>query len=129
MTSKHEPKQPQQNVRDADDVIRSYYEGTPEGAFREDVTEPVSSVRYPQDDETKLSGGDIDAAGPFADALAVIRTGRLREAGIVEIGIGAYPEGHSRFPADVMEAALDEKLAAAGAAGLRANTSRKQAAE
>lgn len=62
MTSKHEPKQPQQNVRDADDVIRSYYEGTTEGAFREDVTEPVSSVRYLQDDETKLSGGDIDVA-------------------------------------------------------------------
>jgi methylenetetrahydrofolate reductase (NADPH) len=66
-------------------------------------------------------GGDVEAVGPFADALAVIETGRLREAGIVEIGIGAYPEGHSRFPADQMEAALDRKLAAARAAGLQAN--------
>jgi methylenetetrahydrofolate reductase (NADPH) len=63
-------------------------------------------------------GGDVDAAGPFADALAVIQTGRLREAGIVEIGIAAYPEGHFRFPADRMEAALEEKLVAARAAGL-----------
>jgi methylenetetrahydrofolate reductase (NADPH) len=63
-------------------------------------------------------GGDVDAAGPFADALAVIQTRWLREAGIVEIGIAAYPEGHSRFPADRMEAALDEKVAAARAAGL-----------
>jgi methylenetetrahydrofolate reductase (NADPH) len=66
-------------------------------------------------------GGDAAAAGPFADAQAVIQAGRLREAGIVEIGIGGYPEGHSRFPADRMEAALEEKLAAARAAGLQVN--------
>ena len=64
-------------------------------------------------------GGDIDAAGPFADALAVIQKGRLREAGIMEIGIAAYPEGHASFPADRMEAALDQKIAAARAAGLQ----------
>ncbi len=64
-------------------------------------------------------GGDVDAPGPFPDALAVIQKGRLREAGIEEIGIGAYPEGHARIPADRMEAALDQKIAAARAAGLR----------
>jgi methylenetetrahydrofolate reductase (NADPH) len=63
-------------------------------------------------------GGDVDAAGPFPDALAVIQKGRLREAGIAEIGIGAYPEGHSRIPAGRLEAALDEKIAAAAAHGL-----------
>jgi methylenetetrahydrofolate reductase (NADPH) len=66
-------------------------------------------------------GGDAAAAGPFADAQAVIQAGRLREAGIVEIGIGGYPEGHSRFPADRMEAALEEKVAAARTAGLQVN--------
>jgi methylenetetrahydrofolate reductase (NADPH) len=66
-------------------------------------------------------GGDVDAAGPFADALAVIQKGRLREAGIVQIGIAAYPEGHVRFAADRMEAALDQKIAAARAAGLQVN--------
>lgn len=64
-------------------------------------------------------GGDVDAVGPFADALAVIQKGRLREAGINAIGIAAYPEGHIKFPADRMEAALDAKIAAARAAGLQ----------
>ena len=63
-------------------------------------------------------GGDVDPTGPFTDALAVIQKGRLREAGIAEIGIGAYPEGHSRIPAGRLEAALDEKIAAAAAHGL-----------
>jgi methylenetetrahydrofolate reductase (NADPH) len=64
-------------------------------------------------------GGDIDTSSPFTDALAVIQKGRLREAGIEEIGIAGYPEGHSRIPPDRMEAALDQKIAAARAAGLR----------
>jgi methylenetetrahydrofolate reductase (NADPH) len=64
-------------------------------------------------------GGDIDATGPFADALAVIQKGRLRDAGFEEIGIGAYPEGHSRIPPGRLEASLDEKIAAAAAQGLR----------
>jgi methylenetetrahydrofolate reductase (NADPH) len=63
-------------------------------------------------------GGDVDAPGPFADALAVIQKGGLREAGITEIGIGAYPEGHPRIPAARLEAALDEKIAQAKAQGL-----------
>jgi methylenetetrahydrofolate reductase (NADPH) len=64
-------------------------------------------------------GGDVDSAGAFADALAVIQKGRLREAGIEEIGIGGYPEGHPRIAQGVLEAALDQKIAAARAAGLR----------
>jgi len=63
-------------------------------------------------------GGDIEPLGPFTDALAVIQKGRLREAGITEIGIGAYPEGHHRIAAGRLEAALDEKIAAAAAHGL-----------
>src|ERR1017187_7055409 len=65
------------------------------------------------------SGGGVDAPGPFPDALAVIQKGCLREAGIEEIGIAGYPEGHARIPPDRMEAALDQKIAAARAAGLR----------
>jgi methylenetetrahydrofolate reductase (NADH) len=66
-----------------------------------------------------LIGGDIDTPGAFADALAVIQKGGLRAAGIEEIGIGAYPEGHPRIPPGRLEAALDEKIAAATAQGLR----------
>jgi methylenetetrahydrofolate reductase (NADPH) len=64
-------------------------------------------------------GGDVDFPGPFADALAVIQKGRLPDAGIEEIGIGGYPEGHHRIPAGRLEAALDEKIATAAAQGLR----------
>ena len=64
-------------------------------------------------------GGDVEPVGPFADALAVIQKGRLREAGIEQIGIGAYPEGHPHIPAERLETSLDEKIAAAAAQGLR----------
>jgi methylenetetrahydrofolate reductase (NADPH) len=63
-------------------------------------------------------GGDVDTSGPFSDALAVIQKGRLRETGIEEIGIGAYPEGHNRIAAGRLEVALDEKIATATAHGL-----------
>ena len=66
-----------------------------------------------------LIGGDIDTPGAFSDALSVIQRGGLHKAGIEEIGIGAYPEGHPRIPAGRLEAALDEKIAAATAQGLR----------
>jgi methylenetetrahydrofolate reductase (NADPH) len=65
-----------------------------------------------------IIGGDVKPMGPFPDALAVIQKAKLREAGITEIGIGAYPEGHPRIPAARLEAALDEKIAAATAQGL-----------
>jgi methylenetetrahydrofolate reductase (NADPH) len=63
-------------------------------------------------------GGDVDTSGPFSDALAVIQKGRLREIGIEEIGIGAYPEGHSRIAPGRLAVALDEKIATATAHGL-----------
>jgi len=66
-----------------------------------------------------LIGGDVDTPGAFADALAVIQRGALREAGIEEIGIGGYPEGHPRIPAARLKASLDEKIAAATAQDLR----------
>jgi methylenetetrahydrofolate reductase (NADPH) len=64
-------------------------------------------------------GGDVEASGPFPDALAVIKKGGLRAAGIEEIGIAAYPEGHGRIPPGRLEAALDEKIASAVALGLK----------
>jgi methylenetetrahydrofolate reductase (NADPH) len=66
-------------------------------------------------------GGDAEVAGPFPDALSIIRNGRLRERGIAEIGIGGYPEGHPRIPPGRLEAALDEKIAFAAAQGLAAH--------
>jgi len=66
-------------------------------------------------------GGDAAQCGPFPDALSIIQRGGLREAGIEEIGIGAYPEGHPKIPPERLEAALDAKIAAAVAQGLAVN--------
>ena len=85
-----------------------------------DLQELLSGLRGAADVRRLLViGGDVDAPGAFADALAVIQKGRLRETGIEEIGIGAYPEGHPHIPAGRLESALDEKIAAATAQGLR----------
>jgi methylenetetrahydrofolate reductase (NADPH) len=84
-----------------------------------DLQNLIASLRGEADVRRLLViGGDVEPLGPFSDALAVIQKGRLREAGIAEIGIGAYPEGHPRIAAGRLEAALDEKIAAAAAHGL-----------
>jgi methylenetetrahydrofolate reductase (NADPH) len=84
------------------------------------LSEVLNALRAEADMRRLLViGGDVDAAGPFADALAVIQKGRLREAGIEEIGIGGYPDGHPRISPQRLEAALDQKIAAARAGGLR----------
>jgi methylenetetrahydrofolate reductase (NADPH) len=86
----------------------------------EQLSELLNAVRGEADMRQLLViGGDVDALGSFPDALAVIQKGRLREAGIEAIGIAGYPEGHARIPPDRMEAALDQKIAAARAAGLQ----------
>ena len=68
-------KEPDKEVRDADEVIRSYYENTTEGAFRDDETEPVSSVRHDRHEDeahsTELSRDDLDA---FSDGTGGIET-------------------------------------------------------
>jgi methylenetetrahydrofolate reductase (NADPH) len=85
-----------------------------------DLQELLAALRGEADVRRLLViGGDVDAPGRFPDALAVIQKGRLREAGIEEIGIGGYPEGHPRIAQGQLEAALDQKIAAARATGLK----------
>ncbi|HJT19199.1 MAG TPA: DUF6335 family protein [Nitrospira sp.] len=65
------PRKKQQHVRDADAVIRDYYEGDTQGSFRDDKTEPVSEVHNSRNESAshapELSGGDMDAAWDQAD--------------------------------------------------------------
>jgi len=85
-----------------------------------DLQELLAGLRDEADVRCLLViGGDVDTPSAFPDALSILQRGGLHEAGIEEIGIGAYPEGHSRIPAGRLEAALDEKIAAATAQGLR----------
>jgi methylenetetrahydrofolate reductase (NADPH) len=63
--------------------------------------------------------GDSDIAGPYADALAVIERGGLREAGIAEIGVAGHPEGHPKIVDTALREAMTSKLVVARDAGLR----------
>jgi methylenetetrahydrofolate reductase (NADPH) len=63
--------------------------------------------------------GDVDKAeGPFDDALAVIRSGLLARYGTERIGIGGYPEGHSKIDSDRLWSALRDKTMVATDQGL-----------
>jgi methylenetetrahydrofolate reductase (NADPH) len=89
-------------------------------ASADDLTNLIAGLRGEADLRRLLViGGDVESAGPYPDALAVIQKGGLRAAGIEEIGIGGYPEGHPRIPPGRLEASLDEKIAAAIAQGLK----------
>jgi methylenetetrahydrofolate reductase (NADPH) len=65
-----------------------------------------------------LGGDEPAAAGPYADGAALIREGLLERAGLREIGLPGYPEGHPRIARAVLEQAFAEKLALAAEHGL-----------
>jgi methylenetetrahydrofolate reductase (NADPH) len=69
-------------------------------------------------DRVFVVAGDIaEPAGPFDDALAVIRSGVLARHGIRQVGIAGYPEGHPDISAAALNRALFDKLEALDAAG------------
>jgi methylenetetrahydrofolate reductase (NADPH) len=56
-------------------------------------------------------GGDLrHAKGPFGSALELIESGLLQRAGLREIAVAAYPEGHPRLSQDVLDRALIAKI-------------------
>ena len=66
-----------------------------------------------------LIGGDNAAAsGPFDDALSLLASGVVAEAGVLEIAIAGYPEGHPRIDAERLMTALAAKIAEARKQGL-----------
>ena len=67
-----------------------------------------------------LAGDCAKPEGPFADALAIIKTGLLAEYGIRHVVISGYPEGHPKIPAPVLARAMRDKLSALADLGLAA---------
>jgi methylenetetrahydrofolate reductase (NADPH) len=65
-----------------------------------------------------LGGDEAQAAGPYADGASLLREGQLASAGLREIGLPGYPEGHPRIPGAALEQAFAEKRALAAAQGL-----------
>ena len=57
-------------------------------------------------------GGDPSVpAGPYADSLALLRSGVLERHDIRNVGIVAYPEGHPKIGNDMLWDALQWKIA------------------
>ncbi|MEP6785302.1 MAG: methylenetetrahydrofolate reductase [Sphingomonadales bacterium] len=56
--------------------------------------------------------------GPFADTLAVVRTGLLEKHGIKAIGIAGHPDGHPAMDRAALWRALDEKRTEIEARGM-----------
>jgi methylenetetrahydrofolate reductase (NADPH) len=62
-------------------------------------------------DQVFVIAGDLpQPQGPYEDALAVIRTGRLARYGVRRVGIAGYPEGHPRIAGPELSQALSVKL-------------------
>ncbi len=56
-------------------------------------------------------GGDArEAAGPYPDSIALLRDDVLAGAGIKEIGVAGYPEGHPRIPPKILREDFELKL-------------------
>jgi methylenetetrahydrofolate reductase (NADPH) len=63
-----------------------------------------------QIDRAFVVAGDLaQAAGPYFDALAIIRSGLLAKYGVRHVGISGYPEGHPDFPEERLWRALRHK--------------------
>jgi len=65
-----------------------------------------------------IGGDNQQVAGPFADSAALIGSGILAQAGIHEVDVAGYPEGHPRIPLEVLKTDLDAKLNMATDQGL-----------
>jgi methylenetetrahydrofolate reductase (NADPH) len=65
-----------------------------------------------------IGGDEPKAKGPFNDSLEVLRSGLLGAAGVREIGVSGYPEGHPRIAAPLLEQAFKEKVKLAAEQGL-----------
>jgi methylenetetrahydrofolate reductase (NADPH) len=67
-------------------------------------------VARAQIDRTFVVAGDLaQPAGPFFDALAVIKSGLLGKYGVRHVGITGYPEGHPDFSEAILWQALRDK--------------------
>jgi methylenetetrahydrofolate reductase (NADPH) len=65
-----------------------------------------------------VAGDLASPAGPYPDALAVIRSGLLERYGIKHVGVAGYPEGHLQITPDQLAQALRDKAAAFAERGL-----------
>jgi methylenetetrahydrofolate reductase (NADPH) len=115
---------PQRQIAAARDVVATGFVAIPHIAARSFASRESLDTHLAQLGEAgvtrvlAIAGDRVEPAGPFADALALIRSDILERRGIVEIGIAAYPDGHPHIAGHVLAAALTEKLDEAFGRGL-----------
>ncbi len=56
-----------------------------------------------------VAGDLAEPAGPYSDALSVIRSGLLERHGVKHVGVAGYPEGHPQIDSARLAAALRDK--------------------
>lgn len=75
-------------------------------------------------DRVFLVGGDAEhPAGPYPDGLGLLRALLDADAGLAEVGVPGYPDGHPLIPAPVLAEALTAKQTVLAEAGLRGHVS------
>jgi methylenetetrahydrofolate reductase (NADPH) len=65
-----------------------------------------------------IGGDEAQSSGPWLDSVQLLASGVLRDAGVREIGIAAYPEGHPKIAQDALRRAFERKLELAHAQNL-----------
>ncbi|MBK9133027.1 MAG: hypothetical protein IPM15_01340 [Betaproteobacteria bacterium] len=65
-----------------------------------------------------IGGDEPQPLGPWRDSAHLLESGLLADAGVREIGIAVYPEGHPRIAPAALDDALVAKRAAAARQGL-----------
>ena len=66
-----------------------------------------------------LIGGDQQEAGPYPDSAALLGSGLLGEAGLDEVDVAGYPDGHPLIPEDILWSDLQLKRELAAQQGLK----------
>jgi methylenetetrahydrofolate reductase (NADPH) len=86
---------------------------------RQFATSLRALVRDAGVDQVLVIGGDIDRPrGPYESGLDLLRSSVFADSGIRRIGLAAYPEGHPSIARDMIDRALDDKIAQVRALGL-----------
>jgi methylenetetrahydrofolate reductase (NADPH) len=65
-----------------------------------------------------VAGDPPKPEGPYEDALAIINSGLLKQAGVRNVGVSGYPEGHPDISREKLDRALLDKHASLRSQGL-----------
>lgn len=80
-----------------------------------------TAVRLAGISKVLLIGGDVPVpAGPYADAVELLAEDFFAGAGLAQVGLAGYPEGHPRIATAALNRALEQKLELASRHGLGA---------